>query len=60
MFSAADISHACRRLIVFSQWCADTEVHELLTRLASTIDRGRDELCASQITSGASNGPSKP
>ena len=55
VFTAVDIDHAHRRLIVFFQWCADAGVPELV-RLASTIDRWTDELLAFHTTGGASNG----
>ena len=58
MFSAVDIDHARRRLLVFFQWCADAGVPEL-SRLAHTIDRWTDELLAFHTTGGASNGPAE-
>lgn len=57
-FSAVDVAHARRRLMVFFQWCADAGVPELV-RLASTIDRWSDELLAFHTTGGASNGPAE-
>lgn len=58
VFTAVDVAHAHRRLIVFFQWCADADVPELV-RLASTIDRWTDELLAFHTTGGASNGPAE-
>lgn len=58
VFTANDVDHAHRRLIVFFQWCADPGVPELV-RLASTIDRWTDELLAFHTTGGASNGPAE-
>lgn len=58
VFTAVDVDHAHRRLIVFFQWCAEASVPELV-RLASTIDRWTDELLAFHTTGGASNGPAE-
>jgi transposase len=58
VYTAVDLAHAKRRLIVFFQHAADAEVPEL-TRLATTIDRWRDEVLAFHTTSGASNGPTE-
>lgn len=58
VFSALDVAHARRRLIVFFQWCAEADVPELV-RLAHTIDRWTDELLAFHTTGGASNGPAE-
>lgn len=55
VFAARDAAHARRRLIVFFQHCADTEVPELL-RLAGTIDRWADLVIAYHHTGRASNG----
>ena len=55
VYTAIDISHARRRLIVFLQHCADAEVPEL-SRLARTIDRWRPEVLAYHRTGRASNG----
>jgi transposase len=58
VYAARDLAHAKRRLIVFFQHAADVEIPEL-TRLASTIDRWRDEVLAFHTTGGASNGPTE-
>ena len=58
VYAARDIAHAKRRLIVFFQHAADVEIPEL-TRLATTIDRWRDEVLAFHTTGGASNGPTE-
>jgi transposase len=58
VYTARDLAHARRRLIVFFQHAADTDIPEL-TRLAGTIDRSRDELLAFHTTDGASNGPTE-
>ncbi|MCB0993831.1 MAG: transposase, partial [Acidimicrobiales bacterium] len=55
VYTAIDAAHARRRLTVFLQSCADADVPEL-TRLATTIDRWRDEILAYHSTGGASNG----
>jgi transposase len=55
VYAAHDPAHARRRLIVFFQHCADTDVAEL-TRLARTIDRWSDEVLAYHTTGRASNG----
>ena len=58
IYTARDLAHAKRRLIVFFQHAADVEIPEL-TRLATTIDRWRDEVLAYHSTAGASNGPTE-
>ena len=58
IYTARDLAHAKRRLIVFFQHAADADVPEL-TRLAHTVDRWRDEILAFHTTSGASNGPTE-
>ena len=58
VYTARDLAHAKRRLIVFFQHAADAEVPEL-TRLAHTVDRWRDEILAFHTTGGASNGPTE-
>ncbi len=45
VYSAIDVAHARRRLIVFFQHCADADVPEV-TRLARTIDRWSAEVLA--------------
>ncbi len=45
-------------LIGFFQHAAEVEIPEL-TRLATTIDRWRDEVLAFHTTGGASNGPTE-
>ena len=55
VYSAVDVAHARRRMIVFLQHCADADTVEL-TRLARTIDRWMPEILAYHATSGASNG----
>jgi len=55
VYTARDLAHARRRLIVFFQHCADAEVPEL-ARLARTIDRWRDEVLAYHHSGEASNG----
>ncbi len=52
---AVDLAHARRRLIVFFQHAADTEISKL-SRLARTIDHWRDEVLAYHTTGGASKG----
>ncbi len=58
VYAAVDLAHAKRRLIVFFQHAADADIPEL-TRLASTIDRWRDEVLDFHTTNGASNGPTE-
>jgi transposase len=58
VYTAIDLGHAKRRLLVFFQHAADVEIPEL-TRLATTIDRWRDEVLAFHTTGGASNGPTE-
>jgi len=58
VYTARDLAHARRRLLVFFQHAADADIPEL-TRLASTIDRWRDEVLAFHTTAGASNGPTE-
>ena len=58
VYAANGLAHAKRRLIVFFQHAADADVPEL-TRLATTIDRWRDEVLAYHSTGGASNGPTE-
>ncbi len=58
VYAARDVAHAKRRLIVFLQHAADADIPEL-TRLATTIDRWRDEVLAYHSTGGASNGPTE-
>ena len=58
VYTAHDLAHAKRRLIVFFQHAADADVPEL-TRLAHTVDRWRDEILAFHTTGGASNGPTE-
>jgi transposase len=58
VYTASGLAHAKRRLIVFFHHAADAEVPEL-TRLATTIDRWRDEVLAFHTTGGASNGPTE-
>jgi transposase len=58
VYTARDLAHTKRRLIVFFQHAADAEVPEL-TRLAHTVDRWRDEILAFHTTGGASNGPTE-
>ncbi len=55
VYTAADVAHAHRRLIVFFQHCADADVPEL-NRLARTIDRWSNEVLAYHTTGRASNG----
>ena len=55
VYTAVDVAHARRRLIVFFQHCADADVTEL-NRLAQTIDRWRPEVLAYHTSGGASNG----
>lgn len=55
VYAAANEAHARRRLIVFFQHCADSDVAEL-RRLARTIDRWIDLVLAYHRTGGASNG----
>jgi transposase len=55
VYTAIDVAHARRRLIVFFQHCADADVPEL-TRLARTIDRWSVEVLAYHTTGRASNG----
>jgi len=58
VFAAADTAHAERRLMVFFHYIADVEIPEL-TRLATTVDRWRNEVLAYHTTGGASNGPTE-
>jgi len=58
VFAAADTTHAERRLMVFFHHIADVEIPEL-TRLATTVDRWRNEVLAYHTTGGASNGPTE-
>jgi transposase len=58
VYTATDLAQAKRRLIVFFHHAADVEIPEL-TRLATTIDRWRDEVLAFHTTGGASNGPTE-
>ena len=58
VYAAVDLAHAKRRLIVFFQHAAETNVVEL-TRLSRTIDRWSDEVLAYHRTGGASNGPTE-
>jgi len=58
VFAAIDIAHARRRLMVFFGYVADVEIPEL-TRLATTVDRWRNEILAYHTTGGASNGPTE-
>jgi len=58
VYTAHDLAHAKRRLIMFFQHAANVEIPEL-TRLAGTIDRWRDEVLAFHTTGGASNGPTE-
>lgn len=58
VYTAVDLAHAKRRLIVFFQHAADAQVPEL-TRLAKTIDAWRDEILNYHRTAGASNGPTE-
>lgn len=58
VYAAVDLAHAKRRLVVFFQHAAEVEIPEL-TRLATTIDRWRDEVLAYHPTAGASNGPTE-
>jgi transposase len=58
VYTATDLAQAKRRLIVFFLHAADVDIPEL-TRLASTIDRWRDEVLAFHSTGGASNGPTE-
>lgn len=55
VYAAVDLAHARRRLVVFFQHCADSEIPELL-RLARTMDRWRDHVLAYHATGRASNG----
>jgi transposase len=55
VYAAVDETHARRRLIVFFQHCADSDVAELL-RLARTIDRWAELVLAYFRTGRASNG----
>ncbi len=55
LYTAVDLAHARRRLIVFFQHCADADVPEV-TRLARTIDRWSAEVLAYHTTGRASNG----
>lgn len=55
VYTAVDVAHARRRLIVFFQHCADAEVPEL-SRLARTIDRWSTEVLTYHTTGRASNG----
>lgn len=55
VYTARELAHARRRLIVFFQHCADAEVPEL-SRLARTIDRWSAEVLAYHHTGRASNG----
>jgi transposase len=58
VYAAVDVAHAQRRLIVFLQHAAEADIPEL-TRLATTIDRWRDEVLAYHTTGSASNGPTE-
>ena len=58
VFAAAGVEHARRRLNVFLQHCADSDIAEL-PRLARTVDTWRDEILAYHLTGGASNGPTE-
>ena len=58
IYAARDVAHAKRRLVVFFQHAAEAEIPEL-TRLATTVDRWRDEILAYHTTGGASNGPTE-
>jgi transposase len=58
VYAAPNLETAKRRLIVFFQHAADAEVPEL-TRLATTIDRWRDQVLNYHRTGGASNGPTE-
>jgi transposase len=58
VYTARDLAHAKRRLIVFFQHAADADLPEL-TRLATTIDKWLDEILAFHTTGGASNGPTE-
>jgi transposase len=58
VYAAPDLAAAKWRLMVFFQHAADAEVPEL-TRLATTIDRWRDEVLNYHRTGGASNGPTE-
>lgn len=58
VFAAVDAAHARRRLNVFLQHCADSDIAELY-RLARTVDTWRDEIIAYHLTGGASNGPTE-
>ncbi len=58
VYAAPNLPTARRRLVVFFQHAADTDVPEL-TQLARTIDRWRNEILAYHHTGGASNGPTE-
>jgi transposase len=58
VYTARDLAHAKRRLLVFFHHAADADIPEL-TRLATTIDRWRDEILAYHTTGGTSNGPTE-
>jgi transposase len=55
VYTAQNLAHARRRLVVFFQHCADAEVPEL-ARLARTTDRWSTEVLAYHRTGRASNG----
>jgi transposase len=58
VYAADGHEHAQRRLNVFLQYCADSDIAELF-RLARTVDTWRDEIIAYHLTGGASNGPTE-
>lgn len=58
VYTAVDLAHAKRRLIVFLQHAALAEIPEL-NRLARTVDTWSDEILAFHTTGGASNGPTE-
>lgn len=58
VYAAHGHDHARRRLHVFLQYCADSDIAEL-SRLARTVDTWRTEILAYHLTAGASNGPTE-
>ena len=58
MYTATDLAHARRRLIVFYDFVAHAEVSELI-RLTKTICTWETEILAFHTTGGLSNGPTE-
>jgi transposase len=58
IYTAVDLAHARRRLIVFYDFVAQADVAELV-RLAKTISAWETEILAFHTTGGLSNGPTE-